>query len=44
MYDGGGSGFDAVGIGIDNGVLTGRGVLEAIGFLFGNEELDVLAQ
>ena len=44
MYDGGGSGFDAAVIGIDGGVLTDRGVLEAIGFLFGNEELDVLAQ
>jgi hypothetical protein len=42
--DGGGSGLDAAVIGVNRLVTADRCVLEACGFLLGDEDLDILAQ
>jgi hypothetical protein len=38
------SGLDAAVVAIDGGMLTDRGVREALGFLFCGEQFDVFAQ
>jgi hypothetical protein len=44
VNDGGGSGLDAAMIAVDCLITADLGVLEASGLLFGDEQLDILAQ